>query len=141
MTLSEIKRSYSQADSDASLRMDLVREIHRLEDCDWKDAELFLCQVLSSDPDPIVRHEAAFFLGELRASYRIGDELASIKLCEAAISDSSIVVRHEAAEALYPFNGDQVKQTLDRLLGDPSEDVRFTAAISILRHKRRNSPN
>ncbi len=98
-------------------------------------AKGFLINVLRSDPDPIVRHEAAFMLGELRESNRIDETGAAPALCVAAHEDSSLVVRHESIEAMFAFEGEDVERTLDTMVEDPDDDIRLTAEITIARRQ------
>jgi HEAT repeat protein len=137
MTLSEIEKLYAE-NNEPSVRMEFVSELLRVKDSDWRLVEKFAAKVLLEDANPIVRHEAAFVLGELRETGRIGDGLGATALQAAAISDTSSIVRHEAAESVYCFRGESVDAVLLKLLDDEIEDVRLTAAMSISwrnRHK------
>jgi HEAT repeat protein len=93
--------------------------------------EGFLVAILRSDPDPVVRHEAAFTLGELRKQGRIVGSRSGSALCGATKRENSILVLHEVAEALANFTGKAVISALTRLRRHPNSDVRATAAISL----------
>jgi HEAT repeat protein len=99
--------------------------------------EYFLVDVLRRDPDPIVRHEAAFVLRHLKTHSRISGNIAKRALCTSAREDESIVVRHEAMEALHCFEGKDVECTLLSMQGHNEPDIRATAAISLERRKHR----
>jgi HEAT repeat protein len=130
MTCDEIMNAFGGT-VDPSERMNLIELLMELSLESWREAEGFLSMIVDSDPDPVVRHEAAFALGELRRSGEIGDAAGRNSLCNAALNDKSILVRHEAAEALYCFGGPQVDAVLQQLLDDQSDDIKSTAAISI----------
>ena len=84
---------------------------------------------LRSDSDPIVRHEAAFWLGEM------GDPEATQALAEAAVKDTSPLVRHECVEALGWIPTEASKKALQKALQDRDEAVRKTAEISLDIHR------
>jgi hypothetical protein len=135
MTFSEIQKLY-RTKHDPAERMDLISAILQIEEADWRTVEVFVSTVLLEDTNSIVRHEAAFVLGDLREKGRIGDELGAAALQKAALSDKSPTVRHEVAEAIYCFGGTQVETTLRQLLNDEIEDVRLTAAMSLTWHSQ-----
>ena len=130
MTLEELNKTFATADDPAD-RMDMLEQLMAAACLPWNDVAAFLSRVLTDDPNSVVRHEAAFALGELRGSGRIGSDSGAEELCQAALHDRSIVVRHEATEALYGYAGQFVDDTLKLLLSDPSDEIRETAAISI----------
>ena len=130
MKLSEIQILY-QASDDPSERMEYISALVDIEQADWSLIEAFAASALLTDDNPIVRHEAAFVLGELRETDRISDEVGAAALRQAAQLDISAVVRHEATEALYCFCGDSIDATLRQCLEDEDEDVRLTAAMSL----------
>jgi deoxyhypusine monooxygenase len=84
-----------------------------------------LIRVLTEDPEPVVRHEAAFWLGE------VGTSQAVDALIHALQNDNSPLVRHESAEALGWIPTEQSRQALQKALADPDETVRNTARISL----------
>lgn len=84
---------------------------------------------LRHDADPIVRHEAAFWLGEL------GDPKATEALAAALMNDRSPIVRHECAEALGWIPTEASKNALQKALDDADEVVRKTAKISLDIHQ------
>lgn len=93
--------------------------------------EKCLVAILSEDPNGIVRHEAAFVLGELYERHIISGDLALQALMRAARCDASVVARHEAIESLAAFRGDQVRDLLLELASDRNDDIAKTAAIAL----------
>ena len=136
MSLIDLNLAYEKAVHSPARRMDLIEELQREGyDLDRGDLERFLVEVLGMDPDPIVRHEAAFAMGRLKTRDRIGGNVAAPALCASACKDSSLVVRHEATETLHCFEGKEVERTLVRLFHDDDPDIRATAAISLERRR------
>jgi len=83
--------------------------------------------VLQDDPSPVVRHEAAYFLG------MSGAEDAAEHLGLALSRDVSNLVRHEAAEALGEHGSGRAAYWLRRALNDPVDEVAETAAVALER--------
>ena len=100
--------------------------------------ENLLVRVLEEDPNPIVRHEAAFSLGSLHWGVKQLSTGSVDKLCDAALHDASDVVRHEAAEVLGHLRLPYVRGTLEQLLHDSSGDVVETARIGLERYDGAN---
>lgn len=130
MTLEEFNTTFAQADDPAE-RMDMLEQLMATACLPWNEVATRLARILTEDPNSVVRHEAAFALGELRGAGRIDLDSGAEELCQAALHDRSIVVRHEATEALYGYAGQIVDETLKLLLSDPSDEIRETAAISM----------
>jgi HEAT repeat protein len=85
----------------------------------------YVAAVLKNDPDELVRHEAAFSLGQM--CYHSG-----IKPLEDAVRDDpSFFVRHEAAIALGVIGSQDAKETLQKALEDSSEPVRESAIVAL----------
>ena len=82
-------------------------------------------KVLKYDKNALVRHEAAFSLGQL--GYRSGIP----SLADAVRSDSSFFVRHEAAVALGVIGSEEARKTLSEALKDESEEVRESALVAL----------
>lgn len=82
-------------------------------------------KVLKYDNNALVRHEAAFSLGQL--GYRSGIPA----LTDAVRSDSSFFVRHEAAVALGVIGSEEARKTLSEALKDESEEVRESAVVAL----------
>ena len=136
MNLDELKRTYTIGSRSPARRMDLIGELaSEACDLDPSDLEHFLVEVLGKDLDSIVRHEAAFVLGQLKKFGRIEGKISAQALCRAACDDESLVVCHEAAEALHSFEEEVVKFTLEQLLHHENRDIRATAVISLERLK------
>jgi HEAT repeat protein len=84
-----------------------------------------LCRVLRGDPNPILRHDAAFVLGAMSADEAI-DSLAT-----AARNDENFLVRHECLESLAFFAA--LPSAVDAIscgARDPHCDVRETALMA-----------
>src|SRR5579875_1898206 len=81
--------------------------------------------VLLNDPDPLVRHEAAFSLGQ------IGLSSANEYLCKAALNDKDPVVRHESAAALGSIGSKEVEDVLEEVSRDPEPIVSNSAKASL----------
>ena len=102
-----------------------------------KTLEEDLTEIAYNDKDPIVRHEAGFFLGQLARFQLIDGEKASMILCDIIDSDPSLVVKHELIESLAYFNYAHVKSLLIRYSKSANIDLKSTAIISLGRfHKR-----
>lgn len=87
---------------------------------------------LSCDASDVVRHEAAFILGDLqKAAQLIASESALLGLCRAADNDPSVLVRHEAALSLAKWPGEAAVKALVKLCSDVSAEVRSSAAYAI----------
>lgn len=90
-----------------------------------------LLEALRSDDNAVVRHEAAFILGQF--SERLGDDEQGViqALMAAAAQDVSTVVRHEAIEALGWFQRPQVVVFVATLVESSCHDVKDTAIVSL----------
>src|SRR5437667_12037382 len=84
-------------------------------------------EALLRDESEIVRHEAAFVLGETAAP----DEEALWALLRAA-DDTSILVRHEVALALVMFPEEVSAKCLVKLLKDPIAEVSRSAEYALI---------
>jgi HEAT repeat protein len=83
-----------------------------------------LREVLADDPDPVIRHDAAFVLGAMMA------EEAEDALIDAALHDPSFLVRHESFESLAFFSPTPaVMAAVEAGLTDEHPDVRETAVM------------
>ena len=100
-----------------------TRVICILADISGVDAVESISRVLESDKNALVRHEAAFSLGQL------GYPAATAALSNAVKSDPSYFVRHEAAVALGVIGSEDARETLNEALKDESEEVRESAII------------
>jgi HEAT repeat protein len=102
-----------------------TRVICILADISGVDAIESISRVLESDKNALVRHEAAFSLGQL------GYPAATAALSNAVKSDPSYFVRHEAAVALGVIGSEDARETLNEALKDESEEVRESAIIAL----------
>jgi HEAT repeat protein len=102
-----------------------TRVICILADISGVDAVESISRVLESDKNALVRHEAAFSLGQL------GYPAATAALSNAVKSDPSYFVRHEAAVALGVIGSEDAREILNEALKDESEEVRESAIIAL----------
>jgi HEAT repeat protein len=102
-----------------------TRVICILADISGVDAVDSISRVLENDKNALVRHEAAFSLGQL------GYTAAMAALSNAVKSDPSYFVRHEAAIALGVIGSEDARETLNEALKDESEEVRESAIIAL----------
>jgi len=102
-----------------------TRIICILADISGVDAVDSISRVLENDKNALVRHEAAFSLGQL------GYTTATAALSNAVKSDPSYFVRHEAAIALGVIGSEDARETLNEALKDESEEVRESAIIAL----------
>lgn len=96
-----------------------------LVDFGGEDKVPHIAKVLKNDPNELVRHEAAFSLGQM--CYQSG----VTHLEEATKNDPSIFVRHEAAIALGIIGSKDATKTLETALDDPSKPVRESATVAL----------
>ena len=93
-----------------------------------------LLRTLREDPNPVVRHEAAFALGRLPQLEiqrdLVSDEIFSA-LCQSARTDPSTIVRHEATEVLGNLEDSRVARVLHELAKDDNPDVALTAKLGL----------
>ena len=85
----------------------------------------YVAKVLKHDSNELVRHEAAFSLGQM--GYSSGIE----PLEDATANDPSMFVRHEAAVALGVVGSRGEPKVLENALNDPEESVRHSAVVAL----------
>ena len=96
-----------------------------LVDFGGEDKVPCIAKVLKNDENELVRHEAAFSLGQMCYSSGIPS------LTDATLNDSSIFVRHEAAIALGVVGSNDAKETLEKALNDPDKSVVESAIVAL----------
>jgi len=96
-----------------------------LVDIGGEDKVEYIVKVLKNDTNELVRHEAAFSLGQMCYSSGI------LPLEDATKNDSSMFVRHEAAIALGVVGSKSARETLEEALNDPDEPVRDSAVVAL----------
>ena len=96
-----------------------------LVDFGGEDKVPYIAKVLKNDENELVRHEAAFSLGQMCYSSGIPS------LTDATLNDSSIFVRHEAAIALGVVGSSDAKETLEKALNDPDKSVVESAIVAL----------
>ncbi len=96
-----------------------------LVDFGGEDKVPYVAKVLKNDENELVRHEAAFSLGQLCYSSAIPP------LSDATLNDPSMFVRHEAAIALGVVGSKNAKETLEKALNDPDKAVAESAIVAL----------
>ncbi|HSB57333.1 MAG TPA: HEAT repeat domain-containing protein [Nitrosopumilaceae archaeon] len=130
--LAEMEEKYEKKDTDYFVQLldhkDYVirtRAVCILVDFGGEEMVSHVSKVLKNDSNELVRHEAAFSLGQM--CYRSG-----VKSLEDAVkNDPSFFVRHEAAIALGVIGSQDAKETLQAALSDSSEPVRESAVVAL----------
>ena len=89
------------------------------------DKVQYIAKVLKDDINELVRHEAAFSLGQMCYSSGI------VPLENATKNDPSMFVRHEATIALGVIGSKKSRETLENALNDPDEPVRDSAVVAL----------
>jgi len=84
-----------------------------------------IAKVLKHDENELVRHEAAFSLGQMCLSSGINP------LAESTLNDPSMFVRHEAAIALGVIGSKEAKDALEKALNDPDKPVVESAVVAL----------
>ncbi|MGI9565793.1 MAG: HEAT repeat domain-containing protein [Nitrosopumilus sp.] len=96
-----------------------------LVDFGGEDKIPHIAKVLKNDENELVRHEAAFSLGQMCYSSAIPP------LTDATLNDPSMFVRHEAAIALGVVGSQDAKETLEKALHDPNKPVVESAVVAL----------
>ncbi len=97
-----------------------------VEIAEGEEAVKPISDVLLYDPNALVRHEAAFSLGQM------GYASAVDALIHAMLNDESQFVRHEAAIALGVIGSERAREALMKALKDESREVRESAEIALI---------
>jgi len=96
-----------------------------LVDFGGEDKIPHIAKVLKNDNNELVRHEAAFSLGQMSYSSTIPP------LIDSTLNDSSMFVRHEAAIALGVVGSKEAKEALEKALNDPDKPVVESAIVAL----------
>lgn len=96
-----------------------------LVDFGGEDKVQHVARVLKNDPNELVRHEAAFSLGQMCYSSGVKP------LEDATLNDPSMFVRHEAAIALGVIGSKDAKEALEKALDDPDKPVVDSAIVAL----------
>lgn len=130
--LSEMEERYEKKDKEYFVNLlgneDFVircRAVCILVDMGGEDVVPHVSNVLKNDKNELVRHEAAFSLGQM--CLRSGIK----PLEDATRNDPSLFVRHEAAVALGVIGSQDARETLQNALLDSSEQVRDSAVVAL----------
>jgi hypothetical protein len=110
---------------------EITEELINTDDPIFDEIADLLVWVLRNDDNGIVKHEAAFQIGLRNMRAKIP------YLVNSALNDKSELVRHEATESLGFMRAHECKETLRKMLEDPSEAVRETAVLMLKRLDRR----
>lgn len=129
---SEMEEKYEKQDMDYFVKLldheDYVirtRATCILVDFGGEDKVPFIAKVLKNDPNELVRHEAAFSLGQM--GYHVGIK----PLEDATKNDSSMFVRHEAAIALGVIGSTDAISILQESLNDADKSVAQSAVVAL----------
>ncbi|MGI0045982.1 MAG: HEAT repeat domain-containing protein [Nitrosotalea sp.] len=130
--LSEMEQRYENKDKEYFVNLltneDFVircRAVCILVDMGGEDVVPYISNILKKDSNELVRHEAAFSLGQM--CLRSGIK----PLEDATRNDPSLFVRHEAAVALGVIGSQDARETLQKALLDSSEQVRDSAVVAL----------
>ena len=96
-----------------------------LVDFGGEDKVPHVAKVLKNDENELVRHEAAFSLGQMCLSICVPP------LADATLHDPSMFVRHEAAIALGVIGSKDAKAVLEKALNDPEPPVVESAVVAL----------
>jgi deoxyhypusine monooxygenase len=96
-----------------------------LVDFGGEDKVPYIAKVLKNDPNELVRHEAAFSLGQM------GHYIGIKPLEDATKNDPSMFVRHEAAIALGVIGSKEAVKTLQEALNDSDKPVVESAVVAL----------
>lgn len=96
-----------------------------LVDFGGEDKVQHIAKVLKNDNNELVRHEAAFSLGQMCYSSSVPP------LIDATLNDPSMFVRHEAAIALGVVGNGDAKMALEKALHDPDRPVVDSAVVAL----------
>jgi deoxyhypusine monooxygenase len=96
-----------------------------LVDFGGEDKVPHIAKVLKHDENELVRHEAAFSLGQMCLPSGINP------LAESTLNDPSMFVRHEAAIALGVIGSKEAKDALEKALNDPDKPVVESAVVAL----------
>ena len=96
-----------------------------LVDFGGEDKVPHVAKVLKNDENELVRHEAAFSLGQMCMSICVPP------LADATLNDPSLFVRHEAAIALGVIGSKEAKAVLEKALNDPEPPVVESAVVAL----------
>ncbi len=128
----EMEDKYEKKDADYFVKLleheDFVvrtRATCILVDFGGDDKVEHVAKVLKNDSNELVRHEAAFSLGQM--GYSIG--VAPLE--DATLNDPSMFVRHEAAIALGVIGSQNAKAALEKALDDPAKPVVESAVVAL----------
>lgn len=128
----EMEEKYEKKDTDYFVKLldheDFVvrtRATCILVDFGGEDKVQHVAKVLKNDSNELVRHEAAFSLGQM--GYSIGVP----PLEDATLNDPSMFVRHEAAIALGVIGSHDAKEVLVKALEDPDKPVVESAVVAL----------
>jgi deoxyhypusine monooxygenase len=128
----EMEAKYEQKDTDYFVSLlehpDYVvrtRATCILVDFGGEDKIPYIAKVLKNDENELVRHEAAFSLGQMSYSSAIPP------LTDATLHDPSMFVRHEAAIALGVVGNQDAKDALEKALSDPDKPVVESAVVAL----------
>ena len=98
---------------------------------DYGDFASLAFEAIGNDPSTLVRHEAAFALGQLDST------VASRILTEIGLNDPSYLVRHEAAMGLVDSSYEPALAALEARLEDENIEVAASCQVALAAIKHR----
>jgi len=111
---------------DRSLPMfERMRAIFTLRNLGTDRAVEAIAKALLTDPSALLRHEAAYVLGQVQSAHAVPF------LEESLFHDPHVMVRHESAEALGNISDDRVIPILKRGLDDADIEVRESCVVAL----------
>jgi HEAT repeat protein len=105
-----------------------IQATFKLENIADEDSLKAMIKCLFTDPSPIVRHEAAFSLGETAAP-----SIAGPALVKAVKEDKDVFVRHEALLAIGTLDYQEAVPYIRSLLKDLDPHISESAEIALQR--------
>jgi deoxyhypusine monooxygenase len=105
-----------------------IQAAFKLENIADDESLAAMIKCLQTDPSPIVRHEAAFSLGETACP-----KIAGPALVKAIKEDKDIFVRHEALLALGTLDFQEATEFIESLLSDKDHHISESAEIALQR--------
>ncbi len=116
-----------------SFRFERLARLHSICERTDRDAHAqdSLVLALTTDPCEVVRHEAAFLLGDLKRQSRLHNEKAVLTVLSKAAGDKSVLVRHEIALTLAKFCSRSATETLRVMTSDYSHEVVESALYAL----------
>lgn len=102
-----------------------MQAVFRLRSMKTETAIEAIGEAMKRPESSLLRHEAAYVLGQIADPHAIDDLEWTLE------NDDHAMVRHEAAEALGNINDDRVVPILKRFLDDPAPEVAESCEVAL----------